>query len=88
MDLAEYIIRLIMTAFLLCLFVRVLMSYFPITDGTAMASIQRVVGVVTDPILTPVRRLLPPVSLGGAGAVLDMSPIIVFIVIFILLKIV
>jgi YggT family protein len=88
MDLAEYIIRLILTAFLLCLFVRVLMSYFPITDGTAMASIQRVVGVVTDPILTPVRRLLPPVSLGGAGAVLDMSPIIVFIVIFILLKIV
>jgi hypothetical protein len=35
-----------------------------------------------------VRRLLPPVSLGGTGAVLDMSPIIVFIVIFILLRIV
>jgi len=73
---------------LLCLFVRVLMSYFPISDGTVMASVQRLVGAVTDPILTPVRRLVPPLSLGGAGAVLDMSPIIVFIVIFILLQIV
>jgi YggT family protein len=53
-----------------------------------MASVQRVVGAVTDPVLSPVRRLLPPVSLGGTGAVLDMSPIIVFIVIFILLRIV
>jgi YggT family protein len=88
MDLAEYIIRLILVAFLLCLFVRVLMSYFPISDGTVMASVQRLVGAVTDPILTPVRRLVPPLSLGGAGAVLDMSPIIVFIVIFILLQIV
>jgi len=88
MVLAEYIIRLILTGFLLCLFARVLLSYFPISEGTAMASVQRAVGVVTDPILVPVRRLVPPVTLGGSGAVLDMSPIIVFILIFILLRIV
>jgi YggT family protein len=88
MDLAAEIIRLILTLFLLCLFARVLLSYFPISGGTAMASVQRAVGAVTDPVLTPVRRVLPPLSLGGSGAVLDMSPIIVFIVIFILLRIV
>jgi YggT family protein len=88
MDLAEYIIRLILTAFLLCLFARVLLSYFPISGGTVMATVQRAVGVVTDPILVPIRRLVPPVTLGGSGAVLDMSPIIVFIVIFILLKVI
>jgi YggT family protein len=88
MDLAEYIIRLILWVFLLCLFARVLLSYFPISDGTAMAGVQRAVGVVTDPILVPIRRLLPPVTLGGSGAVLDLSPIIVFIVIFILLQII
>jgi YggT family protein len=85
---AESVIRLILTLFLLILFARVLLSYFPISPGTPMASVQRVVGAVTDPVLSPVRRLLPPVSLGGTGAVLDMSPIIVFIVVFILLRIV
>jgi YggT family protein len=85
---AESVIKLILTLFLFVLFSRVLLSYFPISPGTPMASVQRVVGAVTDPVLSPVRRLLPPVSLGGTGAVLDMSPIIVFIVIFILLRIV
>jgi YggT family protein len=85
---AESVIKLILTLFLFVLFARVLLSYFPISPGTPMASVQRVVGAVTDPVLSPVRRLLPPVSLGGTGAVLDMSPIIVFIVIFILLRIV
>jgi YggT family protein len=85
MGLAAEVVRLILSAFLLCLFARVILSYFPIAFGTVMASVQRVVGAITDPILTPVRRLVPPVSLGGGG-VLDMSPVIVFVVIFILLS--
>lgn len=85
---AEYVIRLLLTGFLLCLFARVLLSYFPIAPGTPMASVQRGVGAITDPLLAPLRRLVPPVTLGGSGAVLDMSPIILFIVIFILLRIV
>ena len=49
-----------------------------------MAGVQRVVGAVTDPVLTPVRKIVPPLNLGGGG-VLDMSPVIVFVVVFILL---
>jgi YggT family protein len=84
MGLAAEVIRLILSCFLICLFVRVILSYFPISYGTPMAKVQRVVGAITDPILGPVRRVVPPVSLGGGG-VLDLSPVIVFIVIFILL---
>ncbi len=87
MNLAEEIIRLILLAFLVCLFVRVILSYFPISYGTPMAGVQRAVGAITDPVLAPVRRIIRPVSLGGGG-VLDMSPIIVFIVIFILLTVI
>lgn len=87
MGLAAEVIRLILLAFLVCLFVRVILSYFPISYGTPMAGVQRAVGAVTDPILAPVRRVIRPVSLGGGG-VLDMSPIIVFIVIFILLTVI
>jgi len=85
MGLAVVVIRLILSCFLLCLFVRVILSYFPISYGTPMSAVQRAVGAVTDPILRPVRRIIPPVSLGGGG-VLDMSPVIVFVVIFILLS--
>ena len=85
MDLAVEVIRLILSAFLVCLFIRVILSYFPISFGTPMAGVQRAVGAVTDPILAPVRRVIPPVSLGGGG-VLDMSPVIVFVVVFILLS--
>ncbi|HXY42774.1 MAG TPA: YggT family protein [Acidimicrobiales bacterium] len=86
MDLAVAVIRFLLSAFLLCLFVRVILSYFPISHGTPMAGVQRVVGAVTDPILAPVRKVVPPVTLGGGG-VLDMSPVIVFVIVFILLSV-
>jgi len=86
MDLALTVVRFLLSAFLICLFVRVILSYFPIAYGTPMAGVQRAVGAVTDPILAPVRKVVPPVSLGGGG-VLDMSPVIVFVVVFILLSV-
>jgi uncharacterized protein YggT (Ycf19 family) len=38
-------------------------------------------------VLAPIRRIVPPVSLGGGG-VLDMSPVILFVVIFICLSLI
>jgi YggT family protein len=43
-----------------------------------------VINRLTDPVLKPVQGLLPPIRMGGMG--LDLSPIIVFIVIGILLN--
>jgi YggT family protein len=37
---------------------------------------------ITEPVLRPVRRLLPPIRMGGMA--MDLSPIIVFIVLGIL----
>lgn len=87
MTLAVAVVRLILSGFLLCLFARVILSYFPISYGTPMAGVQRAVGAITDPVLTPVRRLVRPVNLGGGG-VLDMSPVVVFVVVFILLSVI
>jgi len=42
---------------------------------------------VTDPILIPVRRVIPPVG-GGSGVQLDLSPIVVFFACFILLALI
>jgi len=48
------------------------------TRNQFVAGLWQVVNSITDPILRPIRRVLPPVS----G--LDLSPIIVFVIIFFL----
>jgi len=48
------------------------------TRNQFVASVWRVVNQITEPILRPIRRIVPPV--GG----LDLSPIIVFVIIFFL----
>jgi YggT family protein len=85
--LAEVVIRAVVTIFIVVLFARVLLSYFPIAPGTVMSSVQRGVGSVTEPVLAPVRKVLPPVNFGGA-AQLDLSPIVVFFVCIILLALI
>lgn len=48
------------------------------TRNQFVAGLWRVLNAVTEPILKPIRRVIPPV--GG----LDLSPIVVFIIIFFL----
>ena len=48
------------------------------TRNQFVAGLWRVVNSITEPILRPIRRVIPPVS----G--LDLSPIIVFVIIFFL----
>jgi YggT family protein len=58
------------------LFPRALLSWFPASPGTALASINTVLWRLTEPVLAPVRRLIPPLRLGGTG--LDLSFLVVF----------
>lgn len=57
-------------------FGRVILSWFPISPGSALASVYSVLYAVTEPVLGPIRRVIPPMGVGGMG--LDLSPIIVF----------
>ncbi len=62
----------ILDLYLLALFARIILSWFPISPGGAMAQIFSILYTVTEPVLGPVRRAVPPI--GGA---FDISPIIV-----------
>jgi YggT family protein len=66
---------LIAQVYLIIVFARILLSWFPIPPDGVMASIFSVLYAVTEPLLGPIRRALPPVAMGGMG--LDLSPIIV-----------
>ncbi|MCY4069043.1 MAG: YggT family protein [Acidimicrobiaceae bacterium] len=61
--------------YLLVIFVRVVLSWFPLNPNGSMATVAGFLNMVTDPVMNPVRRILPTARFGGMA--LDFSPIIV-----------
>jgi len=60
---------------------RAVLSWFPVRSGTAMASVNAVLRDVTEPVLAPVRRVIPPIGM------IDISFMVVFFVLYLLLQI-
>lgn len=63
--------------YLLAVFARIVVSWFPVQPGTAFASVVSFLYTITEPLLGPLRRAIPALRMGGMG--LDLSPIIVVI---------
>jgi YggT family protein len=60
-----------LSAYLIAVFGRILLSWFPIRPGTFFAQVFTVLYAITEPVLGPLRRAIPP--MGG----FDLSPIVV-----------
>ena len=69
---------------MIVLFARIIISWFPIEPNSGLSSVYAFLHAVTEPVLGPIRRVLPPIGMGGMG--LDLSPLIVFFGISILLR--
>jgi YggT family protein len=54
-----------------------LLSWFPMPPDGALGAINRALYSVTEPVLAPVRSLIPPVRTGAMA--FDLSPILVFV---------
>ena len=65
---------------------RILLEWIQVSSDHPVAKARRVLRAVTDPVLIPVRRLLPPIRAGGAG--LDLSPMVVIVALWILASII
>ena len=63
--------------YLLVILARIIMSWVRVTPGTPVASVYSVIFNLTEPVLGPLRRMIPPVRMGMAA--IDVSPIIVFV---------
>ncbi|MBC8364053.1 MAG: YggT family protein [Actinobacteria bacterium] len=70
------IVCLVLTLYWWILLLRVISSWFPISPHGTAASVVGFLLLVTDPVLVPLRRILPPVRLGNVG--LDLSPLVAF----------
>lgn len=60
----------LLSLFLIAVFARIVLSWFPISEGSPIASIYSVLYTITEPVLGPLRSILPSVGM------LDISPII------------
>ncbi|HEX6166713.1 MAG TPA: YggT family protein [Acidimicrobiales bacterium] len=80
------IVCLLIQLYMLVIFARIIMSWFPPTPGTTYARIFEGFDKVTEPVLAPIRAMLPPVRMGGMG--LDLSPIVVFVIGTLLLRVI
>ena len=58
------------------LFPRAILSWFPVSPGSWLVPINTALYRLSEPVLAPVRRIIPPVRMGGMG--IDISFIVVF----------
>ena len=70
------IICWLLGAYMVVLLVRIVLSWFPISHGSPMETVASVLYALTEPVLGPLRRAIPPVRFGAMA--LDLSPLIVF----------
>jgi YggT family protein len=61
------------TVYFVVLVARIILSWFPMRPGTPLSSIASIVYELTEPVLAPVRRVIPSIGM------FDISPIVVFI---------
>ncbi|NND84864.1 MAG: YggT family protein [Acidimicrobiia bacterium] len=67
----------LISIYTLILLAAIVLSWFRVPADHPIGGIQRGLRAVTEPLLAPIRRMLPPVSIGGAG--LDLSPLLLFL---------
>jgi uncharacterized protein YggT (Ycf19 family) len=65
------------------IFGRVILSWFPVTEGSALQGIDTFLRMLTEPILGPLRRAIPALRVGGMA--IDLSPMILIFVIYLVL---
>jgi YggT family protein len=68
----------IVELYVVVLIVRALLSWFPVRPGSGFERVVRGMDAITEPVLRPIRRILPPIRAGGMG--IDLSIIVVILV--------
>ena len=71
-----------LTIYWLILLAKILLSWIPPSSAGSLRTVQGLLDDLTEPVLRPVRGILPPFRMGMMA--LDLSPILVFVVIAIL----
>ena len=66
--------------YLLIMLVRAVLSWFPYSPDSPLNPVRRVVITLTEPVLAPFRRIIPPVGM------LDLSFLVAFIAVYVVVN--
>jgi YggT family protein len=64
----------LLQVYALVVFARIVFEWIPISFDHPLARVRSVLRTLTEPLLRPLRALIPPVRMGGVG--LDLSPLV------------
>jgi len=64
--------------YLLLMFARAILSWFSSSPSPALAKINAILIKITEPVLKPIQKIIPPIRVGGTY--LDLSILIFFLV--------
>lgn len=67
------------TVFYLLLTARILLTWIPMQPGGVLADIIDVLNSLTEPLLAPIRKIIPPLPVGSMY--LDLSPLILMLLV-------
>jgi len=79
-----YVIYLAITIYAWLIVARAVMSWLNPHPGTALYRVNAVLVEVTEPYLSPFRRLIPVARIGGSA--IDFSSVVALIVLFVVLQ--
>ena len=71
------IVRDLIYLYMFILIARALLSWFPMHAGSPLVPVVRALDRLTEPVLYPIRRVLPPLRAGGMA--IDLSIIVAII---------
>ena len=58
--------------YVVILILRAVLSWFPVRPGSSFEKVLRGMDAITEPVLRPIRRILPPIRAGGMGIALSI----------------
>jgi YggT family protein len=74
-------ISTVLLIYLIVLACRAVFSWFPVQQGSVFASINAILFDLTEPVLRPFRRIIPPAGM------IDLSFMVVFFIVLILYQV-
>ncbi len=74
-------ISTVLLIYLIILACRAVFSWFPVQQGSVFASINAILFDLTEPVLRPFRRIIPPAGM------IDLSFMVVFFIVLILYQV-
>ena len=63
--------------YVMVLIVRIILTWFQVPYDHPVATVRRFAASLTDPVLIPLRRMLPPFQIGGVA--LDLAAVVLII---------